>query len=46
MGLTELNEDTQDHIFFLLEKLERIEKLKNYVFSIGAIVKPLLTSCS
>ena len=29
MAVTELNEDTQDQIFDLLENLQRIEKLKN-----------------
>ena len=29
MALTELNEDTQDQIFDLLENLQQIEKLKN-----------------
>ena len=29
MALSELNEDTQDQIFDLLEKLQQIEKLKN-----------------
>ena len=29
MSITELNEDTQDQIFDLLENLQQIEKLKN-----------------
>ena len=29
MALTELNENTQDQIFDLLENLQQIEKLKN-----------------
>ena len=29
MAVSELNEDTQDQIFDLLENLQRIEKLKN-----------------
>ena len=29
MAVTELNEDTQDQIFDLLENLQQIEKLKN-----------------
>ena len=29
MAITELNEDTQDQIFDLLENLQQIEKLKN-----------------
>jgi len=29
MPVTELNEDTQDQIFDLLEHLQQIEKLKN-----------------
>ena len=29
MAVTELNEDTQDQIFDLLENLQYIEKLKN-----------------
>ena len=29
MAVTELNEDTQDKIFHLLENLQYIEKLKN-----------------
>ena len=29
MALSELNEDTQDQIFDLLENLQQIEKLKN-----------------
>ena len=29
MAVSELNEDTQDQIFDLLENLEQIEKLKN-----------------
>ena len=29
MALSELNEDTQDQIFDLLEDLQQIEKLKN-----------------
>ena len=29
MAVTELNEDTQDQIYDLLENLQQIEKLKN-----------------
>ena len=29
MAISELNEDTQDQIFDLLENLQQIEKLKN-----------------
>ena len=29
MAVTELNEDTEDQIFDLLENLQQIEKLKN-----------------
>ena len=29
MGVSELNEDTQDQIFDLLENLQQTEKLKN-----------------
>ena len=29
MAVTELNEDTQDQIFDLLENLQQVEKLKN-----------------
>ena len=29
MAVTELNEDTQDHICDLLENLQQVEKLKN-----------------
>ena len=29
MAVSELNEDTQDQIFDLLENLQKIEKLKN-----------------
>ena len=29
MAVTELNEDTQDQIFDLIENLQQIEKLKN-----------------
>ena len=29
MALTELNEDTQDQIYDLLENLQQLEKLKN-----------------
>ena len=29
MAVSELNEDTQDQICFLLENLQQIEKLKN-----------------
>ncbi|MBO8232005.1 hypothetical protein HA141_05080 [Prochlorococcus marinus XMU1402] len=29
MAVTELNEDTQDQIFDLLENLQQMEKLKN-----------------
>ena len=29
MAVSELNEDTQDQIFDLLENLQRLEKLKN-----------------
>ena len=29
MAITELNEDTQDKIFDLLENLQQIERLKN-----------------
>ena len=29
MGVSELNEDTQDQIFNLLEHLQQIDKLKN-----------------
>ena len=29
MAVTELNEDTQDQIFDLLENLQQIERLKN-----------------
>ena len=29
MSISELNEDTQDQIFDLLENLQQIEKLKN-----------------
>ena len=29
MALSELNEDTKDQIFYLLENLQQLEKLKN-----------------
>ena len=29
MGVSELNEDTQDQIYDLLENLQQLEKLKN-----------------
>ena len=29
MAVTELNEDTQDQIFDLIENLQQVEKLKN-----------------
>ena len=31
MAVSELNEDTQDQIFDLLENLQQIEKLKNKI---------------
>ena len=34
MAVSELNEDTQDQIFDLLENLQQIEKLKNKVIRI------------
>ena len=34
MAVSELNEDTQDQIFDLLENLQQVEKLKNKDFRI------------